>query len=591
NGARPTTKTDSLQDVLRRLRPANIVRIELIRGGAGGVEMQGHPVVANIVLQAQAQTDRVVEVGARAYGDGSVGGIAGLQWTRRLGLSETEVSAQAARETGRGAGEGERTIQPVGGALQAFAIDQTEKVTSGSLRAAVQRPTATGKYRVNALVSSERSQGATRTNPVSGGGSGQVTENDEDERSLELGGRLDRRLASGIDLALTGLQTLSKEEETEATRQGGDLETFGESSLAGESIVRAVGRLKRDAWTFEAGGEAAYNFLDSDTRYAENGVDIPLPSASVKVEEKRAEVFGTVTWQGRPGLSVDAGGRLEVSEISQSGDASTATSFFFAKPRVLVTWSPAEGRQWRVRLEREVGQLDFGDFVSSAQLDLGQINAGNPDLQPSRAWVLETVYERRFWTRGVFSVTALASRIDNVNDQLSVGGFNALGDIGVGDRQRLVAALSLPLDKFGLPGARLDGKMGWAASQVTDPATGQTRRLSSEAGRFCDMAFIYDMPGGRWSWGGEYECAQTEFQFRTDQLVRVKSAAEADVFVEWKAGDRLAVRLDVYNALIGGETLARDIYRGSRDAGALTRNDVRTIQPYRVVALQLRRTF
>ena len=60
-----------------------------------------------------------------------------------------------------------------------------------------------------------------------------------------------------------------------------------------------------------------------------------------------------------------------------------------------------------------------------------------------------------------------------------------------------------------------------------------------------------------------------------DQLVRVKSAAEADV----------------YNALIGGETLARDIYRGPRGAGVLTRNDVRTIQPYRVVAIQLRRSF
>ncbi len=61
---------------------------------------------------------------------------------------------------------------------------------------------------------------------------------------------------------------------------------------------------------------------------------IPLPSASVKVEELRGEVFGQTTWRPSPELTLEAGLRVEVSEISQSGDSNLTETFVYPKPRL-----------------------------------------------------------------------------------------------------------------------------------------------------------------------------------------------------------------------------------------------------------------
>ena len=58
NGERPTSKTDSLQSVLTRIPAGNVERIDLIRGGAPGIDMQGQTVVANVILKAEELAPR-----------------------------------------------------------------------------------------------------------------------------------------------------------------------------------------------------------------------------------------------------------------------------------------------------------------------------------------------------------------------------------------------------------------------------------------------------------------------------------------------------------------------------------------------------
>ncbi|MFL6689127.1 MAG: TonB-dependent receptor plug domain-containing protein [Alphaproteobacteria bacterium] len=49
DGQRPTSKTDDLQSVLTRMPAADVERIDLVRGGAPGIDMQGQAVVANVI--------------------------------------------------------------------------------------------------------------------------------------------------------------------------------------------------------------------------------------------------------------------------------------------------------------------------------------------------------------------------------------------------------------------------------------------------------------------------------------------------------------------------------------------------------------
>src|SRR5690242_18355714 len=54
NGNRPASKNDQGTDVLERTPAGQVDRIELIRGGAPGIDMQGYSVVVNVILKTAA---------------------------------------------------------------------------------------------------------------------------------------------------------------------------------------------------------------------------------------------------------------------------------------------------------------------------------------------------------------------------------------------------------------------------------------------------------------------------------------------------------------------------------------------------------
>ena len=54
DGQRPTSKTDTLDQILTRIPVGQIERIDIIRGGAPGIDMQGNGVVANVILKKGA---------------------------------------------------------------------------------------------------------------------------------------------------------------------------------------------------------------------------------------------------------------------------------------------------------------------------------------------------------------------------------------------------------------------------------------------------------------------------------------------------------------------------------------------------------
>ena len=70
DGQRPTSKTDDLQSILLRIPAANVERIDLIRGGAPGIDMQGLTVVANVIRKKGDSTQVVVDLEDNFWPDG-----------------------------------------------------------------------------------------------------------------------------------------------------------------------------------------------------------------------------------------------------------------------------------------------------------------------------------------------------------------------------------------------------------------------------------------------------------------------------------------------------------------------------------------
>ena len=595
DGRRPSTKSDNLDQILRRISAAGVARVELIRGGASGIDMQGRSVVANVVLIRTVTTERVVETNSYVYPDGHLGPVLSARYSRREGDDQIEGSLSGFSDRTDGTGDGfRRRYDPAGNLIQDADLVLWDRIRNLRATGAVQRRAGGGLLRVNGLLGWFGNENAQDLLIRSGTGVDSFNDEESNDVNSELGVNWTRDLGPRTGLELTGLQRYSSEDYTGVSESSGDSSTFTADSTSGESIGRAILRFRpNDRWSFETGGEVAYNFLDSATAYSENGVPIPLPSSAVKVEELRGEVFGQATWRPAPTLTIEGGLRVEVSEISQSGDSDLTKSFVYPKPRIQATWTPWTGHQFRFRAEREVGQLDFGDFIASADIDIGQVEGGNPDLEPEKSTVIEAIYERRFWGEGVFDVTVSHAEIEDVVDVIPLtGGFDGVGNIGDGTADFFQLRLTLPTDRLGIPNGRFQTRGSWSSTSVLDPVTGEERRFQGNQAFGCGVSFNQDLAGGRWSWGFDHGCNVDKGRgFRVREVRAFYEEPGVGAFVQWKPQGDLTVRVDLGNATDRAQGYDREIYAGPRDTAPLAFREVRRTRMSPWLFVQIRKTF
>ena len=70
NGSRPASKNDTGSNVLGRTVATQVERIELVRGGAPGIDMQGYSVVANVILKTTSSREHVLTAHASLFEGG-----------------------------------------------------------------------------------------------------------------------------------------------------------------------------------------------------------------------------------------------------------------------------------------------------------------------------------------------------------------------------------------------------------------------------------------------------------------------------------------------------------------------------------------
>jgi hypothetical protein len=106
DGRRPATKTDDLEEILRRIPASQVARIDLIRGGAPGIDMQGKSVLANVVRKEGGGFRGLVSLSARTVYDGrdTLGGR--LELSGGDGERSWETSVNYGKGIDDGAGEG-----------------------------------------------------------------------------------------------------------------------------------------------------------------------------------------------------------------------------------------------------------------------------------------------------------------------------------------------------------------------------------------------------------------------------------------------------------------------------------------------------
>src|SRR5690606_981598 len=91
-----------------------------------------------------------------------------------------------------------------------------------------------------------------------------------------------------------------------------------------------------------------------------------------------------------------------------------------------------------MRINRRVGQLEFGDFLAEVFVDNDNANAGNNQLVPEQSWEAEIEIAKDFGAWG--SARLNLKRIwieDVVTFILLPGGGESLGNVDRADRKQL----------------------------------------------------------------------------------------------------------------------------------------------------------
>lgn len=594
NGSRPASKNDTGSSVLSRTLVAQVERIELIRGGATGIDMQGYAVVVNVILKTESSRQTVVSAHATFFDGGTDVYGGSYQFTARSGERTWGVTLSDGIGMSDSNGIGPATRRAADGTL----LRQEDFYNDGygggtAIRGNYATPALGGKfdltarYGVNDFHSFEQ---------FTGTGTFRESRFDRESTSGEVGVVYTRPLGARLSLETRFIHEFSDFERV--STYNADMGTgaepeqrFQSTGNDSETIARGLVRFERsETLTFEGGGEIAYNRLDTEQAFSVGGTPVVLPSASVVVEETRGELFGKGTWRISPSLSLESGLRLESSTISQSGDTELEKSFFYAKPRVQLSWTPMADTQVRVRVEREVGQLDFGDFAASAELDSENVLGGNADLEPEDRWISEIALERRFWGDGIISVGLRHDQISNVIDRIPLqGGLSAVGNIGDGTLDQLSVNIIIPTDKAGISGGQLRFRNDWNSTEVTDPTTGEKRPISGVRARQPVVSFAQDITSWRINWSVAWIPVLGQATYDPDQTFRWKGGDYFELAAEYKPTDSLSIRAQV-NLWDDFDT-ERTVYAGRTSPRPIAFIERREIDPRTFFQIRLRKTF
>lgn len=545
NGARPASKSDNVSSVLARIQVSRVSHIELIRGGTPGIDMQGHSVVANVVLTNESSRQHALTAQGFFFDGGPYlpGGRYDFNATdgdRTWGFTVARTVSMN-DSTGRGT---QLRRNADGNVILSEKVQSSFDGGGWNARTNWSAPFLSGRLELTGGASVDDFEELIKYESQ---GSERRSDYEHENRNMDLGLRTEQRLSEDLNLELRFIQNMRKRDMESVAINANATQRFNAERETGESILRSVLRWQvSDSSRVETGAEAAYNFLDTEQRFTVNGSVVALPQATTRVSELRGEIFSTWIWQARDNLSLEVGGRLEQSTIRQSGDASAERSFFYPKPRLAATWDFAESRQLRARFERELGQLNFSDFAASSSLSNDQVLGGNLNLKPQQRWISELAYEHRFTERGVVTFTLRHDEISDVVDVMPIqGGLTAVGNIGDGTLDRAAVNLRMPLDFLGLQDARLMMKAQYDHTRVTDPATGKRRQISGVRPFTGNIQLEQDVQRLNLTWGVEYTPHFRETNFNPDQRRTMELNNYWVVFAEHTVRSGLTARLQV----------------------------------------------
>jgi outer membrane receptor for ferrienterochelin and colicin len=626
NGRRLSSKTMSVASALQRIRADQVLRVEVIRGDAAGMDVRSEGVLINVVLADSLSTGsgtwetdvrHFSHIGAKVGGKLTYAGDVGaLSYV--LGLKADPASNGRHRDGFLFAPvapnrEEFPTTPPIQRLAERHDVAEDNYEATGSFAYTLSdRDVLNANGRLYRERDSEDNE-TVFTALLSGGVETLITDptnvREVAEDGYELGADYQHVFAKGDTLKVLGLWNHAKADDVRdlflrtAIQNFGQIRTQSIFPVADEQIARATWRTSlSQRHSFEFGGEAALNRLNSRIEridYA-NGVAraVALFNPTGTVEETRFETFASWSWRPVTGLAVDFAADTESSKFRQRGrDVRSDRSLFFVKPRLDMRYDVAPRNQLRFKASRSVSQLDFADFLpgfNDEPTRVDVLRAGNPNLVPEKRWTYEAVYEYRLADdQGVVSLRGYTIAITDYIEQVPIdlSAVAATGNLGKASESAAEFKAGLRLGFLGLPNATVDVLLQKRRSRVTDPFDGRRRGfLRTQVGTY-EIGFRHDTEWRNFAYGFTARNRDHFVNSDADFAGSFNPPLQVEAFAEVKLGGNLLVRLDGERLARRGGHSFRYVYAGRRGVAAIDRIERSEVKFPQRIRLSLRGTY
>jgi hypothetical protein len=610
NGARPSSKSETLQTLLARIPASRVTKVEVGPGDLYGADYSSKTQVANLLLSADRGIAGNATVSGVRHWFGKVIPNASASVLLSRGPSTFSLSGDLGRTDYFEEGY-DRVTDFATGDLVEFrrkfnSIHPHDPYVSGSW--ALEKGDDRSAH-VNARFAPSTFY-LRQDNHVTPVGDTERDDNlveDYKTRVFELGGDVTRPLAGGA-IKLLGLANRQHKttRDTYLFRSlGGATVLGGSEQLTKSQRNESIGRLSWSrqslfGFRFEAGGEVALNTLDYNLGFFElepdgdrTRIDLPIENATVR--EVRGEFYVNAGRALTKNLRMDAALNYEMSKLKVRGDALADRSLKFLKPSLTLDWQPGGGWHTQAILRRTVAQLDFYDFVSSAELSVGRVNGGNANLQPQRTWEGRLLVEHPILSEGKVRLELGYDLVSMLQDRVLIFDehnvpFDAPGNLGTGRRQYVDLSIDTPLDRLwkGLR-VRVHGQL--QRTRVEDPISHQQRDFSGFFPRWTWDADIR-RDAGKFAYGLSLNDYRRTTFFRTDEFdTNFNNYPYVSAFAEYRPTSRSTVTLDLNDISDTGGDRDRLIFDPNRLQPAPAFEDYRHRNSHVRIGLTFKQSF
>lgn len=650
NGKRANVDGITLSETLRRIPTGQVERIDIVRGAAPGVDMQGRTVVANVIVGDSITFKGQWLVTTLALPGKRIGQTGRLEGQRRQGQQVLDFSLAADNLPALGAYGSRERLRPDGTVSSSNWSQSASRSRQLEVRAGYDDRKLGGRVRVNltqmqgdnanrsadeSLLTGQRSesqrssangrqeaivrynrndktadleasllyQGSDNRNTTAG-----TSGSSSDSQRTDAALRYVRRVGARLDIE-SRLQQRENASENRSESNGG-ANVFYSNRESGERIGGVAVRHRRTpTLTLEAGLDGNQTWQSGSSRFT-TPTTASAPEYTVEAERSRYEAYVNSIWKPDAKLTLEGGVRLENAVVETSGSMVSRRAFSLLRPRLALTWNPDRQTQATINIDREVDPVSLDNFISSLrrfeiedidedrnESDKDRVIAGASALNPETRMVLRARYQKKWGSLGLFAVTAIHTELDDIVDRVLVPKSpttvqEAPGNIGDGRREQVNVVLDYPLTPLGLDETLVRVQATWRETEVVDPVTGETRPMSGQAPFEWEARLSQDFKDGRLKVGVDVTGGSESTSWRPYEVSTTDREAKVLVYTEYRARPDMIMRAEVRNITDQETRSSREVWgTGARLDGIVSYREDRATRNGAAIYARLQRTY